>query len=104
VVWALLIAIRAVFITDQSAFPAPFALGPVLGTAAVIASGIGTDREYLWPLTNRVAGYEGDFSYSLYLWHFPVIVFATVYLSETPRRLVLVALVLTVPCPSRRTT
>jgi hypothetical protein len=28
----------------------------------------------LWPLTNPVSTYLGDISYSLYLWHFPVVV------------------------------
>ncbi|MGW5560689.1 SGNH hydrolase domain-containing protein [Micromonospora sp. NPDC003944] len=55
-------------------FPAPWATLPVLATALVIAAGAGGDQPYLWPLTNPVSRYVGDISYSLYLWHFPVVV------------------------------
>lgn len=92
----LTIALSAAFVTAASAFPAPFALGPILGTVAVIAAGIGTAQQrFLWPLTNPVSRYLGDISYSLYLWHFPVIAFATVFFGGTPRRLILVVLVVT---------
>lgn len=60
------------------AFPAPWAALPVLSTALVIISGTGGgDPVRLWPLTNPVAGYIGNISYSLYLWHFPVIILGT---------------------------
>ncbi len=62
-------------ITPTTVWPAPWALLPTLATGAVIASGIGTEARYLSPLTNRVAVYIGDISYSLYLWHFPAIIF-----------------------------
>ncbi len=39
-----------------------------------MAAGIGGDQKWLYPLTNRVSGYLGDISYSLYLWHFPAII------------------------------
>lgn len=56
-------------------FPGPGAALPVLATALVIAAGTGGEQRHLWPLTNGVSGYVGDISYSLYLWHFPVIIF-----------------------------
>lgn len=59
----------------DSGFPAPWAVLPVVSTAVVIAAGTGGSQRLLWPVTNRLAGYLGDTSYSLYLWHFPVIVF-----------------------------
>lgn len=62
-------------ITPETAFPAPGALLPVLATALVVAGGIGGPR-YVFPLTNVASRYIGDISYSLYLWHFPVIIFA----------------------------
>ena len=65
-------------VSSSSAFPAPAAALPVLATALVIAAGTFEEphrqQRRLWPLTNRVSGYVGDISYSLYLWHFPVIV------------------------------
>jgi peptidoglycan/LPS O-acetylase OafA/YrhL len=63
-------------VTPESAFPAPWALAPVLSCAVVIAAGTGeTPRGIPW-LTNRVSAYLGNISYSLYLWHFPVLTLA----------------------------
>ncbi|NQX14101.1 acyltransferase [Microbacteriaceae bacterium VKM Ac-2855] len=69
-------------ITTDSIFPAPWAALPVLSTAAVIAAGTGARARLLWPLTNPVMTYLGDISYSIYLWHFPVIIFATALVPE----------------------
>lgn len=95
--WAGLLAIglSAVFVTAETPFPGPWAAPAVLGTAAVIAAGTGGPARFLWPLTNRVAEYIGNISYSLYLWHWPVYVFAMAFLPNSPRRMLLVSLVLT---------
>ncbi|PPF63040.1 acyltransferase [Clavibacter michiganensis] len=67
--------IFAVFVvSEENAFPAPWAALPVLATALVIASGTGGRQRFLWPITNRATDYIGDISYSLYLWHFPVLI------------------------------
>lgn len=75
----VVIIIGAVTLTASSPFPGVLALVPVLGTAAVIFAGTGAstahDRAML-PLTNPVARWLGDRSYSLYLWHFPVLILA----------------------------
>lgn len=55
-------------------FPAPWAAIPVLATSLVIAAGTGQEPRFIWPLTNPVTDYVGNISYSLYLWHFPVII------------------------------
>ncbi|KIA71911.1 hypothetical protein ANMWB30_34290 [Arthrobacter sp. MWB30] len=69
--------IAALFlINSESPFPAPSAALPVLASALIILSGTGGQQRGLFPLTNRVSGYLGDISYSLYLWHFPVIILA----------------------------
>lgn len=69
--------ITSFFIVDSGpGFPAPWALLPVLATALVIFAGTGGEQRFMWPLTNPVSGYIGDLSYSLYLWHFPFIIFA----------------------------
>ncbi|MCM0615271.1 acyltransferase [Paenarthrobacter sp. TYUT067] len=65
------------FVTPSMPFPGPWAAVPVLATALVIAAGTGGEQRYMYPLTNRVSGYIGDISYSLYLWHFPVITILT---------------------------
>ncbi|OUE19405.1 O-acetyltransferase OatA [Clavibacter michiganensis] len=59
---------------SDSPIPAPGSAVPVVGAALVIAAGTGGRQRLLWPLTNPVSRYLGDISYSLYLWHFPVIV------------------------------
>jgi peptidoglycan/LPS O-acetylase OafA/YrhL len=69
-------------VTADMPFPAPWAAAPVLATALVIAAGTGGEQRYMWPLTNRVTGYVGDISYSLYLWHFPVIIFLASLVKE----------------------
>lgn len=67
-------------VTEAPGFPAPFAALPVLATALVITAGTGGPTRFLWPLTNRVSGYLGDISYSLYLWHWPVIVLLVAFM------------------------
>lgn len=72
-------------VSADAGFPAPFALLPVMATALVIIAGTGGEQRYMWPLTNRVSGYVGDISFSLYLWHFPFIIFAiSVFGEGTP--------------------
>ena len=61
-------------VRSSSGFPAPWALLPTLSTAAVLAAGAGLSGRSLLPLTNPVSQYVGETSYSIYLWHFPMIV------------------------------
>jgi peptidoglycan/LPS O-acetylase OafA/YrhL len=71
------IATAAVFLTAASPFPGYLALLPVLGTVAVIAAGDTGPRD---PLTGVVVlppvQFLGNVSYSLYLWHWPLLVMA----------------------------
>jgi peptidoglycan/LPS O-acetylase OafA/YrhL len=69
-------------VKDTLAFPAPWALLPVLSTGLVVMAGTGGTQRFLWPLTNPVSRYLGDISYSLYLWHFPVIIFLGVFFPD----------------------
>lgn len=68
------IAASVLLITPEVRFPAPWAAAPVLSTVLIIAAGCGHRQRHLLPLVNPLARYVGDISYSLYLWHFPVIV------------------------------
>lgn len=61
-------------INTYSRFPGPWAALPTIGAALVIAAGIGGSPRLIWPLTNPASVYVGKVSYSLYLWHFPVII------------------------------
>lgn len=62
------ILVAAVVLDDDSVFPGLAALPPVLGAAAVIATGGPARLLGLRPLTTI-----GDYSYSLYLWHWPLL-------------------------------
>ena len=83
--WLGLAAIAATFLlyTGATPFPGFAALLPVLGTVAVIAAG----NPRTWWSPRRLMGlrpvqYVGDVSYSLYLWHWPLAVFAIAWLSN----------------------
>lgn len=82
--WAGLVGIFAsvFFITPSSVWPFPGALAPVLATALAIAAGIGETPRHIWVLNNPATRFLGDISYSLYLWHFPVIVFGAAMFPE----------------------
>jgi peptidoglycan/LPS O-acetylase OafA/YrhL len=73
--------------------PAPFGLLPVVATLLVISAGIGTEPDRQYVLANPVSGYLGNISYSLYLWHFPIIVFLAVVVPPTSRAFVPLAIV-----------
>ncbi|WP_416954508.1 acyltransferase family protein [Nocardioides sp. T5] len=90
--WAGLAAMTASLwvVTPASTFPAPWAALPVLATALVIAAGTFAERDSqapIFPLTNRVSGYVGDISYSLYLWHFPISILGVAVIGESPQAL-----------------
>lgn len=68
----------AIFAFDSSTpFPGTSALLPVLGTAAIIAAGTGR-RRLMHSAVSATAPVQwlGGISYSLYLWHWPLIVIA----------------------------
>lgn len=74
-----LAGILASFLLIPASFPVPgpWSLAPVVATILVIAAGTSRDAAPLRPLPlriNRGVVALGDMSYSLYLWHFPVIV------------------------------
>jgi peptidoglycan/LPS O-acetylase OafA/YrhL len=59
------------------AFPGPWTLLPVVGTLLLILAGTGNVNPVSRALATRPMVKIGDWSYSLYLWHWPLIVFAT---------------------------
>ena len=75
--FALLIA-SVVSLDSSSPFPIPWAFVPVVGTAMIILSGssrnVMTRRQSL--LESGFLVRTGQLSYSLYLWHWPLLVFA----------------------------
>ena len=71
----LAIVVAALVFTGRSSFPGWIALLPVLGTVAVIVHGATTSRftAARW-LSLRPMTFIGDISYSVYLWHWPLII------------------------------
>ena len=70
-----MIILPAVMYDEFTLFPGISALPPVLGTALLILSGTG-ESHCVPLLTSRPLTFLGDVSYGLYLWHWPLIVFA----------------------------
>ncbi len=69
-----LIVGAAIYLTPQSAFPGVNALFPVVGAMLIIASQ--GPRFLAW----RPLVYVGKISYSLYLWHWPLLALGTYYM------------------------
>jgi len=71
-----LVAVGALTITETTPFPGTAALIPVVGACLLLAAGVnhqvGVNRALAIPVMTRL----GDMSYSWYLWHWPLIVFA----------------------------
>jgi peptidoglycan/LPS O-acetylase OafA/YrhL len=75
----VLVGAGATLITPQTPFPGEWALLPVAGTALLVYAGRSeTPPLVIRALAVRPAVGLGDLSYSLYLWHWPLIVFVTV--------------------------
>jgi peptidoglycan/LPS O-acetylase OafA/YrhL len=91
------IAASLLLIPGTVGVPAPAVVPAVLGTALVLAADAPSAANRL--LTNRAAVRLGDLSYSLYLWHLPVLVLGAALLPAGPVSaavLVVVALLLAV--------
>lgn len=74
-----LIALAVGIFTQHSPFPGAYALLPCVGTFLVIYAGIGQPNSVNRLLSARWLVSTGLISYSLYLWHWPLIVFAELY-------------------------
>ncbi|HEY6579235.1 MAG TPA: acyltransferase, partial [Rhizomicrobium sp.] len=72
-----LIAASVFAFTSQTPFPGPAALAPCLGAALVILAARPENSFAGKLLATRPLVFTGLISYSLYLWHWPVFVFAT---------------------------
>jgi len=78
-----LIALGMLLITEERAFPGWWALMPVMGAVLIIAAG-----PHAWfnrvVLSHRALVEIGLISFPLYLWHWPLLVFARIYERGTP--------------------
>lgn len=83
-------------IDSTTPFPGPWTILPVAGTVLLIAAG--TARTPIGNfLESRAMVATGDRSYSIYLWHWPFIVFAHILWSPSPLVLTTAALVSIIP-------
>lgn len=70
--------------TRSTPFPGAAAALPVLGSALVIHAGIGGQGRVSRLIAVRPLVFVGLISYSLYLWHWPVVVYAKYWLINEP--------------------
>ncbi len=87
----------AVAISENLIFPGFAVLFPVAGAAAVILSGQTPRSDRRTTLEHPLLVWIGDISYSWYLWHWPVIVFTRLHLSDRWWALVAAACLSLVP-------
>jgi len=77
-----LIAVGVFAFSRETPFPGEAALVPVIGTALIIHAGAGGESLFGRLLSARPLVFTGLISYSLYLWHWPLLVFARYYLAR----------------------
>lgn len=77
-----LIVAASILVTPTLALPFPWVAPAVLGAVLVVWARAEVGTRSL--LGNRVSRWIGDISYSLYLWHLPVYVFAISIFGTTP--------------------
>lgn len=94
---AVIVAASAFLIHDSMAFPGWIAVAPVFGTALVLLAGTWSTVGVSRALATRPMVAIGDASYSWYLWHWPVIVFAALLFPRDPLALIIAAVVSLVP-------
>lgn len=80
IVGAVALLGSAIAFTGALPFPGPWAAIPVAGTAAIIIGAPAAAPQSTSWLTNPLMRTVGRWSYSLYLWHYPVWVFASALL------------------------
>lgn len=74
--------VSALVLDERTPFPGSAAALPVLGTALVLAWGSAPGGPGAgWALGSAPAGFVGAISYSLYLWHWPILIVAGVLLA-----------------------
>lgn len=79
----ILITITGILIPTSLAYPGPLALLPISGAVMIIISG--GEHWVSRILSSRPARWLGDIAYSLYLWHWPLLIITTAMTdSDTP--------------------
>lgn len=75
------ILLASFFLSEVNLYPGWWALFPTLASAAVIVAGPSSiGNKHI--LSNRILVFFGKISYSLYLWHWPLLVFSRAFFPE----------------------
>ena len=93
----VMIAAAWIGVGAQGPVPGPWTLLPVFGAVFVILAGNAGAAPSTRVLSRPGLVRLGDWSYSIYLWHWPLIVFAAVLFPGSPQVLVLASLVSLAP-------
>lgn len=83
-VGAILLGVSLVAISGDVPFPSLITLVPVAGTLLLLLAGNVRDGATSRVLSSTPMVRIGDWSYSIYLWHWPLIVFATILWPHNP--------------------
>jgi peptidoglycan/LPS O-acetylase OafA/YrhL len=70
IIGLLIIALGALFFTKENVWPGWLTLIPVAGTVFLLYAA----NQTMMVTNNRVFGWVGEASYSIYLWHWPIVV------------------------------
>lgn len=76
VIGLITLILSAVFLTEQSPFPGVTSLIPCLGIGMILISPM--SKINYW-ISNKTFVYLGEISYSVYLWHWPIMAFYRYY-------------------------
>lgn len=85
------------FFEATSGFPGLYAVVPVISTLLILgANNPSGAYSPSWVLNLRPIQLLGDASYSIYLWHWPILTFAGFYYSRIPGRLLILIFITTI--------
>lgn len=92
VIGLLVIVYSAITINEYTPYPSYYALLPTVGTAMVIFAGVLNPNNVVSRiLSARLFVFIGLISYSLYMWHWPILAFLHYYYQEIPNQLNFIA-------------
>ena len=77
IIGVLLIFLSFFYITDENSWPSYLTLFPVLGTFLIIQS-----QQASYITSNPAFQYVGKWSYSIYLWHWPLVVISSLNIPQ----------------------
>lgn len=91
------LALSLYLVNDQTIWPGPLTLLPVVSTMCLLVAGYAESNAVSRFLGRSPFVHVGNISYSLYLWHWPFIVFALILWPTTPGIAVLAAAASLIP-------